>query len=335
MPIAGATLGQRELRHRKQAAFVSLLVGVVLMCLKFWAHNLTGSQAIYSDALESIVNVVAAALALFVIYYSAKPVDEDHPYGHGKVEYFSAAFEGGLITLAAVMIIKEAVLKFWEPEALTDLTLGLGIVVGAGLGNMLLGLFLLRRGKSTGSMALQASGQHVLTDFWTSLGVITGLILVAVTGWYWLDPVIALGVGIYLGYQGVQLVRLSVGGLMDKEDPQMLQDLAGIFAKHSLSGIIQIHNVRAIRSGWYHHIDAHVVLPEFWDVTTVHKVMRQFEDGVIHEYEYGGEMNFHVDPCQKKYCKNCDLEKCPIRLKPFEEKIVPTLESIRAFDEPI
>jgi cation diffusion facilitator family transporter len=180
--------------------------------------------------MESIVNVVAATLALFVIYYAAKPVDEDHPYGHGKVEYFSAAFEGGLISLAAVLIAIDAVKKILEPEPLQDLTLGLLLVVGAGVGNLLLGLFLIRRGKATGSLALRASGKHVITDFWTSAMVIAGLAVVGVTGWIWLDPLLALGVGLYLGYQGFQLVRESVAGLMDAEDPRVLADLAVIFS---------------------------------------------------------------------------------------------------------
>jgi cation diffusion facilitator family transporter len=333
--IEGASISHQENRLRKQAAFVSLIVGVALMIIKFWAHNLTGSQAIYSDAMESIVNVVAATLALFVIYYAAKPVDEDHPYGHGKVEYFSAAFEGGLITLAAVLIAVDAVKKFLDPEPLMDLSLGLALVVVAGIANMLLGFFLIRRGKATGSLALRASGKHVLTDFWTSAGVITGLAVVWLTDWFWLDPVLALGVGLYLGYQGVKLVRESVSGLMDAEDPQVLKDLAAIFSEQDLKGIIQIHNVRVIRSGWYHHIDAHVVLPEFWPVTTVHQVMQKFERKVIDSYRYGGEMNFHVDPCQRKYCQACDVVNCPIRVSPFQQKIEPTVETLRSPNEPI
>ena len=333
--IEGAELSKKEQHSRKLAAVVSLAVGIVLMLGKFWAHNITGSQAIFSDAMESIVNVVAAGLALFVIYYASRPLDEDHPYGHGKVEYFSSAFEGGLITFAAVLIIVDAVKQYFAGNELMQLNLGLAIVCGAGVVNLLLGLFLIRQGKKSGSTALRASGKHVITDFWSSVIIVVGLVVVMVTGIHWLDSVLAILVGLYLGYEGVHLVRESIGGLMDEEDVSVLEDLSKIFDKVEFRGIIQIHHVRVIRSGWYHHIDAHVVLPEFWEVNTVHEVMLQFEKAVIENYQYGGEMNFHIDPCRRVYCKNCDLANCAVREAPFQEKIPNTIEHLRSQDEPL
>ncbi len=333
--IEGAELSQSEQKSRKWAALVSLIVGVVLMLAKFWAHNITNSQAIFSDAMESIVNVVAAGLALFVVYYASKPLDEDHPYGHGKVEYFSSAFEGGLITFAAVLIVVDAIKKLFSGHELTELSLGLVIVCAAGIVNLLLGLFLIRQGKKNGSTALRASGKHVITDFWSSVIIILGLALVMFTGLTWLDSALAFLVGCYLAYEGVKLVRESIGGLMDEEDMGVLEDLSTIFDSVEFRGIIQIHHVRVIRSGWYHHIDAHVVLPEFWEVSTVHEVMQQFEKAVINNYKFGGEMNFHIDPCRRVYCKNCDLANCSVREKPFQEKIPNTVEYLRSQDEPI
>lgn len=333
--IEGAELSQKEQRSRKWAAVVSLVVGIFLMLTKFWAHNLTNSQAIFSDAMESIVNVVAAGLALFVIYYASKPLDKDHPYGHGKVEYFSSAFEGGLITFAAVLIVVDAVKKYFSGNELTELSLGLVIVCAAGIANLLLGLFLIQQGKKNGSTALRASGKHVITDFWSSVIIILGLAVVVLTGLHWLDSVLAFLVGCYLAYEGVKLVRESIGGLMDEEDLSVLEDLSKIFDSVEFRGIIQIHHVRVIRSGWYHHIDAHVVLPEFWDVNTVHDVMLQFEKAVIKNYKFGGEMNFHVDPCRRVYCKNCDLANCSVREEPFHEKIHNTVEHLRSQHEPL
>lgn len=333
--IEGAELSQKEERSRKKAALISLSVGIVLMLSKFWAHNMTGSQAILSDAMESIVNVVAAGLALFVVYYASRPADEDHPYGHGKVEYFSSAFEGGLITFAAVLIVLEAIKNYFSGNDLKQLSAGLLIVAIAGVANLLLGLFLIEEGKKSGSTALRASGKHVISDFWSSVIIIGGLGLVMLTGFHWLDSVLAFLVGLFLAWEGIKLVRESVGGLMDEEDPGILEELAKIFDQIEFRGIIQIHHVRTIRSGWYHHIDAHVVLPEFWDVSTIHGVMLQFEKAVISNYKFGGEMNFHVDPCRRVYCHACDLVNCKIREAKFVEKIPNTVEHLRSQDEPI
>jgi cation diffusion facilitator family transporter len=335
MGIESRELNQTEQARRKGAVTASLLVSVVLMTVKFWAHNMTESQAIFSDAMESIVNVLAALVALWVIWYSAKPADQDHPYGHGKIEFFSAAFEGGLIAFASLLIIGEAVRAWWRGETLHRLGEGLILIGGAAVANLLLGLFLRQRGKALQSIALKASASHVISDFWTSVGVIAGLFIVYFTGWEWADPILAAIVGVWLGWTGFRLVREAVGGLMDEEDPQLLRELADVLTMSLKPGIIQIHHVRMIRSGWYHHIDAHVVMPEYWDVKKVHDVINQFERTVIHNYEFGGEMNFHVDPCRRAYCKVCDVKDCPIRAEKFESAMPVKLEHLRSPVEPV
>lgn len=334
MAIESDVLTEKERRDRLRATYWSFSVGIVLMILKFWAHNLTDSQAIFSDAVESIVNVVAAAVGIWVIWYSSKPADEDHPYGHGKIEYFSSAFEGGLITFASLMIVVEAVHSFARGESVHSLDVGLVLISGAALVNMLLGFYLKERGRRLGSVALVASGQHVLSDFWTSAGVVGGLLLAKLTGWVWLDPAMALAVGLLLGWSGFNLMRESISGLMDKEDPKLLESLVQVFSECFLPGIIQIHHVRVIRSGWYHHIDAHVVLPQFWEVDHVHKVMNEFEKKVIRQYAFGGEMNFHVDPCRRAYCKHCTLGNCSIREEAFQAPLQVRLDDIRSPVEP-
>lgn len=335
MGIASRQLNESEQRRRRQAVQVSLVVSILLMLIKFWAHNMTRSQAVFSDAVESIVNVVAAMMALWVIWYSAKPADEDHPYGHGKVEFFSAAFEGGLIAFASLMICVEAGRSWWRGEQLHELNQGLMLLAGAGVANLVLGLFLKHRGQVLGSVALKASGAHVISDFWTSAVVVIGLFVVMLTGWVWADTVLAMGVGLWLGWTGARLVREAVGGLMDQEDPSLLEALADVLKQCVQPGIIQIHHMRQIRSGWYHHMDAHVVMPEFWDVKRVHEVINDFEREVIEQYEYGGEMNFHVDPCRRAYCKACALKDCPIRVEPFEQAMPIKLEDLRSPVEPL
>ncbi|MCB0422302.1 MAG: cation transporter, partial [Bdellovibrionales bacterium] len=189
-----------------KAAKISLFVGSILMLLKFWAFKVTQSQAVLSDALESIINVLAAGVALFVIFYAAQPKDQDHPYGHGKSEYFSSAFEGGLISFAGFFIVVDAAVKLFEGRELRQLDLGLWIVAGAGIANLLLGLYLIYVGKRNHSLALRASGHHVISDFWTSAGILVALFVVKVTGYYWIDSAVAIIVGLYLSYTGVHLI---------------------------------------------------------------------------------------------------------------------------------
>jgi cation diffusion facilitator family transporter len=327
-------LTPNEERSRRTAARISLVVAIILLVLKFWAFAETHSQAIFSDAVESIVNVVAAGLAMLVVAFSAKPADDDHPYGHGKIEYFSSAFEGGLIAFAAIWIIVEAIRRYLSPQILQSLDLGILVVVSTGTVNLILGYFLLRRGRAHGSIALRASGQHVISDFWTSIAVCLGLLFIRTSGADWADPLLSIAMGGVLAYSGSKLVRESVRGLMDEEDPSVLADLADVFTKEQSKGIIQIHHVKVIRSGWYHHIDAHIVLPEFWTVDQVHDRLDIFENKVIQKYPYGGEMNFHYDPCRRAYCRHCDLDDCPIRVAVFESRIPVLLEHMRSRVEP-
>ncbi|MCB9025746.1 MAG: cation transporter [Bdellovibrionaceae bacterium] len=327
-------LNVSEQRQRNFAAISSLLIGTTLMFFKFWAYNLTGSEAIRSDAFESIVNVFTAGFAIFVIYYAAKPADTDHPYGHGKVEYFSAAFEGGLISFAALYIIIEGIRALLGDHKLKNLDSGLNITFAAGVVNLLLGWFLIHMGKKNKSSALRASGHHVISDFVTSAGVVLGLVIVKLTNIFWIDAAVAIFVGLYLAYTGIRLARESIGGLLDAEDINLLKELAEVFQKSMIPGIIQLHHVKIIRSGFYHHIDAHVVLPEFWDVAHVHEKVNEFENKVIKNYHFNGEMNFHMDPCRRVYCKFCNLENCSLRQEEFKEKMQVNISQLRSRDEP-
>lgn len=318
----------------KGAALSSLLLGILLMIFKFWGYRQSGSQSVFSDAMESIVNVVAAGLALFVVHYSSKPADQDHPYGHGKVEFFSAAFEGGLISFAGVLIFIEAVNSIINEQLIHDPGIGLIVVAVAGLGNMSLGFVLLRIGRRHRSLALVASGKHLLADFWTSVGVLGGLGLVYWTHLTWIDNATAILIGVLLIWEGAKLVRRSVGGLLDEEDLEVLGQLENIFSRLAVGGIIQIHHVKVIRSGAFHHIDAHLVIPEFWDITEAHLRTTKFEKQVINYYPYEGEINFHLDPCRRAYCQVCDLTDCPIRTEAFVQRMPVRLEHLRSKVEP-
>lgn len=324
----------KDMSGRKQAAVISFVVSLILMLLKFYAYRLTGSEAILSDALESIVNVSMAVVLFFVLWYSTKPKDLDHPYGHGKVECLSSAFEGGLIGFAGFFIIISALEALSKGVVLQQLREGLVIVAIAGVVNLFLGLYLQKMGKRKKSISLQASGAHILSDFYTSVGILLGVFLVYLTDWKWLDPLLAIFVALFLLKTSWGLLRDSVREIMDEENLEVLETLKDTFNKVLVSGVIQIHNVRVIRSGSFHHIDAHVVVPEFWDVKKAHEQLEIFEEAVLKEYPYQGELHLHLDPCLKNYCESCDLKDCHIRKAPFKKRRDTSLEELRAFDEP-
>jgi len=319
---------------RVRAGAISLVVSILLLAAKYQAYRLTGSIAILSDALESIVNVVAAIFALGGIIFAGRPADRNHPYGHGKIEFFSAAFEGGLIAFAAVLILYEVVLSLVVRLQVRELDTGLLIISGAGLANLALGLFLVRTGRKHQSLTLLADGQHVLSDFWTTVGVVVGLLLVRVTGIWWLDPLVAAVVAVNLMWTGFRLVRHAAGGLLDEEDTLLLNRLLGVLGRHVGQGIIRVHHLRAIRAGRFHHVDAHLVVPEFWSVDRAHEVAEDLADRVIRALGVDGELIFHTDPCHRAYCPMCDLTDCPVRREPFRARPPLTLEEAVQPDMP-
>ncbi len=318
----------------KRSAQISLAVSIVLLAIKFVGYSLTHSQAVFSDAMESIVNVVAAAVAIFVIWYSRKPADQDHPYGHGKAEFFSAAFEGGLIAFASVLIAVQAVQALIHQHHVDQASIGVAITLGTGIANAALGFYLLRMGRRAQSATIEASGRHVLSDFWSSAGIAIGLGLVAVTKIQWLDPVVALFMALYLAKTGFGLVTKSFGALLDGEDREILENLVNIIGRERPSGIIQLHHVRVMRSGSYHHIDAHAVVPEYWDVGEAHEKTDAFETRLMKEYPYPGELHLHVDPCRRAYCRNCEVAECPIRKHAFEHLRQLSIEELTSPEEP-
>jgi cation diffusion facilitator family transporter len=323
-----------EERARLRAVAISLAVSVLLLAAKYQAYLLTGSTAILSDALESIVNVVAAVFGLGGIIFAGRPADRNHPYGHGKIEFFSAAFEGGLIAFAAVLIVYEVILSLVRGPALRALDIGVSIVLGAGFVNLLLGWYLIRTGRKYESLTLVADGRHVLSDFYTSAGIVIGLLLVRFTGLAWLDPVAAAVVALNLLWTGFRLVRVAAGGLLDEEDPALLDRLLKVLQPHLGEGVIRIHHLRAIRAGRFHHVDAHLVVPEFWTVERSHDLAEDLGERVMKELGAEGEMTLHTDPCHRIYCAMCDLAECPIRREAFRARPPLTLDEAVQPDMP-
>ncbi|OQY64934.1 MAG: hypothetical protein B6D46_15870 [Polyangiaceae bacterium UTPRO1] len=320
-------------RVRLRAGVISLVVGAALLATKYIAYLYTGSAAVLSDALESIVNVVAAVFALGSLVFAGRPADRAHPYGHGKMEYFSAAFEGGLIAFAAVAIAWYAAADLLRGPGVGAVEIGVVLTAAAGAVNAALGGWLVATGRRVRSLVLLADGRHVLSDFWTSLGVVVGLVLVRLTGITWLDPAVALLVAANLARTGFGLVRHAAGGLLDEEDTALLERLVAAFEAERSEGIIRLHRLRAIRAGRFAHVDAHLIVPEHWTVEQAHEASDAFERRVIDACAIEGEIVFHTDPCRRRLCRACDLRDCPIRQHAFVDRPPLTVDEACLSDE--
>ncbi len=316
-------------RVRIRVALASIAAGLGILGLKYLAYLVSGSTALKSDAIESMANVVAATFALGAVLFADKPADREHPYGHGKIEHFSAAFEGGLIALAAALIGWEALAALWSiwkgTFQIRDLGLGLIINFGAGALNGILGWWLVRMGRRESSKALEADGHHVLSDFWTTLGLGAGLLLVKLTHLQVLDPIMALAVAVHLAFTGFRLVKASSQALLDMEDPELLAALVEAMNHVRPPDLVTIHELRTLRSGRYAHVDIHLVLPEFYTISQGHELADRFARDLLAAAHIEGELHTHVDPCQRAWCRGCALENCPVRQAPFDARSPLTL----------
>jgi cation diffusion facilitator family transporter len=300
-------------RLRLRAIGLSVVVSIALLGLKFMTYRLTHSSAVLSDALESIINVVTALFATLSIWMAAKPPDPDHPYGHGKIEYFSAGFEGALIIGAAVGIFYTGAQHLLIPHALPNLEKGLLILFVATGINLLLGLYLVRIGRRTDSMALEADGQHILTDVYSSVAVVVGLLLVYLTGWLRLDGAIACLVGINILITGGKLVYQSFSRLMDASDPTLLSRIAAILEQHRRPDWVDVHQLRAWRAGAMIHIDLHLVLPADLSLDKAHHEAKIMETLLIDAFTGKAGILVHMDPCAPGECPICGRSTCDQR----------------------
>ncbi len=287
-----------------RALSLSLAVAGVVFGLKWLAYALTGSVALYSDALESIVNIVAAGVALIAVLVSRRPADSNHPYGHTKAEYFSAVLEGVLIVLAALAIVREAWPKLITPEPIAELGTGMLVSLGASGLNALLGWFLIRSGRKARSPAVVADGQHILTDVLTSVGVLVGIGLAWLSGWWVLDPLLAIAVAINILWVGWRLVRDSVGGLMDESIPELeLADIRDAL-NYALVGlasegkVLEVHDLRTRRAGPRTFVEFHLVVPGSTSVEQAHQICDRLENALKAQID-GVHTTIHVEPDHK------------------------------------
>jgi cation diffusion facilitator family transporter len=318
--------GTSKLKIRIMA--IMLVLSVLLSSLKFLAWHLTHSNAVLTDALESIINVVAGSFALFSIYYAARPKDDDHPYGHGKIEFLSAGFEGGLIFISGLLIIAKASYSFFIPYQIHELDTGLYLLAFTAICNWIMGIYLVKAGKKYNSVLMLADGNHLITDTISSGGLILGLILMYFTGKEWIDNVIALLYGGFIFRMGYKLLKSSINSLLDEADHEKLKQLIDLLNARRRNKWIDIHNLRVLKYGAHLHIDCHLTLPWYDTLEEAHNEVSAVEALIKNEME--GEMEFfiHSDPCLPASCQICCLDSCKVRKFNFVKKLEWSMENM-------
>jgi cation diffusion facilitator family transporter len=307
---------------------VMLSFSLLLTALKFFAWHLTHSNAVLTDALESIINVLAGGVALFSIYYASRPKDHDHPYGHGKIEYFSAGFEGGLIFLAGILIILKAIHGFFIPSEIQQLDTGLYLLAFTSTCNYFMGVYLVKHGKNQDSILMIADGKHLITDTVASTGLIFGLIFIYFTHLNWMDNVIAILYGAFILRMGSKLVKSSVSSLLDEADYEKLNQLIRILNSKRSEKWVDMHNLRVLKYGSYLHIDCHITLPWYDTLEESHEEVSAVEKLIKAELQGKVEFFIHSDPCLPSSCPICILHTCKVRQAPFVKKLDWTMENM-------
>ena len=283
------------MKQAQHFAIASVFVGAIVLVIKLAAWHFTGSVAILSDALESIVNVATAIAALVAIRIAARPPDASHPYGHHKAEFFSAVLEGVMIVIAAILILNEAWGRFWAPEPITEPWLGSTIVIVASVVNGLWSFVLIRKGKALKSPALAADGKHLQTDVVTSVGVVIGVAAAVVTGWYWLDPLMAAIVAVNILWSGWHVIASSVSGLMDESvSEEELAELRTLISGHA-AGAVEAHDLRTRVAGRATFVDFHLVVPGDMSVHEAHEICDRIEDALKQKLDEC-IVTIHVEP---------------------------------------
>ena len=297
------------------------IVGILLFVGKLIAWHLTNSDAVFSDAMESIVNIIAAFMGLYSLYLAAKPKDLDHPYGHGKVEFVTSGIEGALIIFAGVIIIVQSVDSLLHGNVPKKLDWGILIVALTAAINYLMGHISIKKGIKQNSLVLQSSGKHLQSDTLTTLGVVISLVLIYFTKIYWIDAAVALIFGGYIMFVGYKIIRKALSGIMDEADLEMLSRLAKFLNENRKPEWIDIHNMRIQQHGSGLHIDAHLTLPWYFELRKAHEEMEKAYKLIGENTDRSVEFNFHLDDCKTFSCEICQLSECTVRQKPFVKKI--------------
>jgi cation diffusion facilitator family transporter len=303
-------------------------IGIVLFFIKVTAWWLTRSVAILTDALESTVNVFAGLIGVYSLYVSAKPKDREHPYGHGKAEFLSAAMEGTLISIAGLVIVYEAINNFRHPHQIQKLDYGIMLVAFTGVINYIAGVTCIRTGRKNNSLALIASGKHLQSDTYSTIGIIVGLLLLYFLKLWWIDSAVAIIFAFIIMYTGYKIIRSSISGIMDEADLSLLDKTVAKLNKNRREELIDLHNLRIIKYGGMLHLDCHLTVPWYLNVWEAHKEIEMLSQLVKEEFGESIELFVHTDPCLKISCPICTKSDCNVRQHPFKKKVEWTMENI-------
>jgi len=306
---------------KQRLIILSFLVSLAIMGAKFYAYYASGSTTLLTDALESIVNVVAAAFAYYSIYLASQPRDLNHPYGHGKIEFFASGLEGVLILLAALYIFLHAWQHLYARPELTRLDLGIIISLSSAAVNGMLGYYLVSQGKSSHSPAILADGKHLKLDALNGVFVVVALVITYVTNLFWIDSIASLIFASVMCWQGLNLIREAIAALMDETNPEVFQKVIQWIVSNKKQEWIDLHNLRVQQYGGDLHIDCHLTLPRYWDLNRVHDEIHEFEVTIGKVLPTDIEIFVHVDPCLDECCQHCPMANCQIRQHEFIKEI--------------
>ncbi len=304
------------------------VTGVALFLVKMGAWYLTNSVAILTDALESTVNVASAFIGLYSLFVSAKPKDRDHPYGHGKVEFVSAAIEGTLISGAGLLIIFEAIKNLGNPHPVARLDYGIMLISATAIINYLVGAVAVKTGRKNNSLALVASGKHLQSDTYSTIGIIIGLILLFMTGMAWLDSAVALLFAFLIVYTGYRIIRDSLRGIMDEADQELLKNMVSLLQANRGENWVDLHNLRIIKYGATLHLDCHLTVPWYLNVHEAHQEIERLNKLVNENFGGSIELFVHTDACCDFSCAICDKESCTVRQLAFNKQVEWSVENI-------
>ncbi|MDP2386586.1 MAG: cation diffusion facilitator family transporter [Bacteroidota bacterium] len=314
---------------KKQLMKIVLIISICLFVVKFAAYFLTNSNSILTDAVESIVNILTGAFALYSIYYAAKPKDEDHPYGHGKIEFLSSGFEGAMILTAGIGMIFKGASSFFDKDELQNLDWGLYLTVFAGAVNGVMGFVLIKRGEKEGSVTLVAEGKHLLSDTWSSVAIVFGLVAIYFTKIVWIDYVLAIVIGLMITYTGFRLVKESIDNLLDKADVAHIKEVISLLEKNKQDKWIDVHNLRVLKYGDHLHIDCHVTLPWYDPLSVSHEEVDAIGKLIKNEMHEKIEFFIHADPCVPPYsCSVCPISTCEHRKAAFDHRVEWTAANV-------
>ena len=314
--------------HRKYLKII-LGVGIILMLVKFFTWWLTNSNAVLSDALESILNIGTGFFALYSLYVSNTPQDKNHPYGHGKIEFLLAGVEGAMIGLTGLFIISKSGYNLVYPNEVHELEMGIILTVFSGGINLLMGILLLQRSKLFNNLVLESEARHLISDGITSVGLIVGLVLILLTGQVWVDQLVAIGIGVLILNSGYKLIRTAVAGIMDEADLKLIEEIVEKVDKNRKPEWIDLHNFRVIKYGSKLHVDCHLTIPWYFNQVEAHREITKFENEVGRHCGDSVELFVHADPCEPpEMCKMCAVENCSHRKHPQKKIVEWTVDNV-------